>query len=120
MTNLKEKLCNNFDIISGDRGFMYHCNPETLDAIADLAKILLDEDLIIGSKKALRKKLKVDTYNYDEDNEYTAFKTSINYQYIGLTKIVNNFKKDIEENIKELFMQDLENKFLNEGSEDNE
>ena len=49
-----------------------------------------------------------------------TFKTSINYQYIGLTKIVNNFKKDIEENIKELFMQDLENKFLNEGSEDNE
>lgn len=120
MTNLKEKIYNIFDIIIGDKGFMYHCNPETLDAIADLAKILLDEDLIIGSKKALRKKLKVDRYNYDENNEYTVFKTGIYCRHIEMTELANKFKKDIEENIKELFMNDLENKFLNDDGETNE
>ena len=120
MTNLRRKLYNIFDIISSDRGFMYHCNPETLDAITDLEKILSDKDLIIGSKKALRKKLKVDNYKYNEKDEYTVFKTGIYYQRIELTELAEKVKEYIEKDIKEDFMYDLENKILNEDDETNE
>ena len=120
MTKLKEKLYNIFNIISGDRGFMYHCNPKTLDAIADLEEILLDEDLIIGSKKALRKKLKVANYKYNEKDEHIVFKIGIYCQRYELIEEAKEFKNEIENMLKENFMYDLENKFLNEDDETNE
>lgn len=120
MTSLKEKIYNIFDIIIGDKGFMYHCNPETLDAIADLAKILLDEDLIIGNKKVLRKKLKVDNYKYNEEDEYTVFKTGIYCQRNELTELAEKVKEYIEKDMKEDFIYALENEFLNEDDKTNE
>ena len=86
MNEIKAKINELLDIINSDRDFKRYCSSMTIDAMRELCELLLDRDLIIVSKKILKRKLKVDSYQREEDKEYTILKTGIYYQKIEFSK----------------------------------
>lgn len=108
MIEIKAKLNELLDIINSDRDFERYCSSKTIDAMRELCELLLDRDLIIGSKEVLKKKLKVDSYQCEEDKEYTIIKTGIYYQKIEFTNLVKDYKDEVERVLKEQFIEALE------------
>ena len=86
----------------------------TIGAMRELNEFLLDRDLIIGSKEVLRGKLKVDSYQCEEDNEYSILKTGLYYQKIEFTNLVKDYKYEYERVLKEQFIEALEEQCMNE------
>ena len=108
MNEMKEKINELLDIINSDRDFKRYCSSMTIGAMGELCELLLDRDLIIGSKGVLRKKLKVDYYECEEDKEYTILKTGMYYKKIEFTNLVKDYKDEVERVLKEQFIEALE------------
>lgn len=108
MIEIKAKINELLDIINSDRDFKRYCSSMTIDAMRELCELLLDRDLIIGSKEVLKRKLKVDSYQCEKDKEYTIVKTGICYQKIEFTNLVKDYKYEYERLLKEEFIEALE------------